>query len=106
MLPFRDVVETPFGGLARSPSAKGKAGPSVRPDNSQNQGNGGQQAWPVHDCWADGAGEDPASVRRASELGVALAALAQELASARREIRALKRDNARLRSWLAVANAR
>jgi hypothetical protein len=45
-------------------------------------------------------GDDRASVRRASRLGVALAALAQELASARRELRALERENAALRSRL------
>jgi len=33
------VVETPFGGLTRSTKREGKAGPSVRPDNSQNQRN-------------------------------------------------------------------
>jgi hypothetical protein len=45
-------------------------------------------------------------VGRALRLGVALAALAQELASARREILALKRENAALRSRLAPGNAR
>ena len=43
---------------------------------------------------------DDGSVRRASQLSVALAALAQELASARHEIRALKRENAALMSGL------
>ena len=42
-------------------------------------------------------------VRRESRLGTALAGLAQELAVGRREIAALKRENAALRSKLGGA---
>ena len=56
------------------------------------------------------ARDDRASVRRASRLGEALAALAQalaqELAGARRKIRALNREHAMLRPRLAAGNAR
>jgi hypothetical protein len=47
-----------------------------------------------------GATDEVVSVGRASRLSVALAGLAQELASARREIRALKGENAALRAKL------
>jgi hypothetical protein len=52
------------------------------------------------------ARDDRVSVRRASRFGEALAALAQELAGARREVRALNREYAMLRSRLAVGSAR
>jgi hypothetical protein len=50
------------------------------------------------------ARDDRGSVRRASRLGEALAALA--LAGARRKIRALNREHATLRPRLAAGNAR
>jgi len=50
-------------------------------------------------------GDRPVPVRRESRLGVALAGLAQELAVGRREITALKRENAALRSKLDGAGA-
>jgi hypothetical protein len=49
--------------------------------------------------------ERPMSASRDSRLGVALAGLAQELAAARREIVALKRENAELRSRLDARGA-
>jgi hypothetical protein len=51
------------------------------------------------------ARDDRSSVRRVSWLGEALAALAQELAGARRKIRALNREHAMLRPRLAAGNA-
>jgi hypothetical protein len=78
----------------------------VRPDRSQNQGNGASgpglavvaaQLASVHDR--------PVSASREPRLGVALAGLARELAAARREIAALKRENAALRSKLDTGDA-
>ena len=78
----------------------------MRPDNSQNQGTGASRRGLSMTAVREHARDDPASVGRALRLGVALAAMAQELASARREILALKRENATLRSSLAPGNAR
>jgi hypothetical protein len=52
------------------------------------------------------ARDDRASVRRAWRLGEALAALARELAGARRKIRALNREHAMLRPRVAGGHVR
>jgi hypothetical protein len=69
----------------------------VRPDTSQNQQTANTRGVSMVAVRPAATGDNCASVSRASQLSVALGALAQELASARREIRALKRENAALR---------
>ena len=79
---------------------KGKAGPSVRPDNSQIRGY--RASRPGVAARLAAAEDDAGPEARAARLGVALAGLAQELAAARREAALLKRENAALRSRLTV----
>ena len=93
-----------LGALARSTSLKGKAGPSVRPDNSQIRGY--RASRPGVAAQLAAAEDDGGPGARAARLGVALAGLAQELAAARREVALLKRENAALRSRLMVGGAR
>jgi hypothetical protein len=78
----------------------------VWPDDSQIQGNRASRCGLPMTVRMAPARDDRGSVRRPSRLGEALAALAQELAGARREIRALNREHATLRPRLAAGNAR
>ena len=77
---------------------KGKAGPSVRPDNSQIRARRPRVS--VVAAQLAAVRDEPAVVGRASRLGVALARRARELSTARREIVALRRENAALKSEL------
>lgn len=83
---------------------KGKAGPSVRPDNSQIRGY--RASRPGVAAQPAAAEDDAAPGPRAARLGVALAGVAQELAGARPEAALLERENAALRSRLMVGGAR
>jgi hypothetical protein len=79
---------------------KGKAGPSVRPDNSQIRGY--RSSRPGVPAQLAAADDDGGPGARAARLGVALAGLGQELVAARREVALLERENAALRSRLMV----
>ena len=87
--------------LARSSSAKGKAGPSVRPDKSQSRTVAASRPGPSGGALqsVDGTGRAVLlrRARRAARLRVAVEGLARELAAARREIAVLRRENAALR---------
>ncbi len=52
-----------------------------------------------------GARDDAVLIKRASRLGVALAGMAQDLATARHEVAVLRRENSALRSKLNAAGA-
>jgi uncharacterized protein YbcI len=89
------VIKTPEACWCVHRSATGKARPFVRPDNSQNRGNGAGRPWSSSVVAQSAAtGDQPAPVGRESRLGDALAGLAQDLAVARRQIAVLKRENA------------
>ena len=78
----------------------------MRPDNSQNRGNGASRPRLSSVVAQIAATRDqPAGMGRESRLGDALAGLAHELAVARREIAVLKRENAELRSKLDAGGA-
>jgi hypothetical protein len=97
--------------LARSSSAKGKAGPSVRPDKSQSRTVAASRPGPSGGARqsVDGTGRAVLlrRARRAARLRVAVEGLARELAAARREIAVLRRENRGAeRSTLDVIGAR
>jgi hypothetical protein len=79
----------------------------VRPDNSQNWGNGpSRPGLPAVVAQLAATRDQPAPVGRESRLAEALVGLAQDLAVARREIAVLKRENAALRSQLDLVGRR
>ena len=101
------MIKTPQACWRVHRSATGKARPFVRPDNSQNWGNGASQPGLSAVVAQIAATRDqPAPVERESRLGEALAGLAQDLAVAHRQIAVLKRENAALRSRLNVEGPR
>jgi hypothetical protein len=101
------VIKTPQACWCVHRSATGKARPFVRPDKSQNWGNGASRPGLSAVAAQIAATRDqPAPAGRESRLGEALAGLAQDLALARREIAVLKRENAALRSRLDVGGPR
>ena len=83
--------------LARSSSAKGKAGPSVRPDKSQSRTVAASRPGQLAPVGGTGRAVLLRRARHAARLRVAVSGLARELAAARREIAVLRRENAVLR---------
>jgi len=67
------------GGLTRSMQCEGKAGPFVRSDNSQSQGNAARGLGVSLLAARFAAGDDRVGPGRALRLGVAVAGLTQEL---------------------------
>jgi len=65
----------------------------------------GRPSPPTVVAYLAGGTADPALEGRASRLGFALTGLARELATARREIVVLKRENAEMRSRLTTQEA-
>ena len=90
----------------RSPEYEGKGGPSVRSHKSQKpKDHARRPRLAVVAEQLAAVRDEPVAVGRASRLRVALTRKAQERSMVRREIAALRRDNAALKSELGAGDA-